>query len=852
MSVQSVAIPSQSLVASHPSSTQSYSPLAAPISYNSTPHTSPARRNEAKQAGTRDRQRDPATLSAKSSISHTHTVDPKSEGNSSWNGSAGGPSGRPDTRETTRTPAAGTLGHRGSLPVGMDVREALSRCEDPTLGWSLQFWVTIADPVNGSVFFACPASGQCSWDPPVGAFVVPRMPGGEWWELADVSRKNRSYYYNTMTGKTQWSRPTGDAFVIPLGLIQNSGLPPRENGTRSNHLTPTRSSRTTTASTPTSLRPGPRPPPSPQKTPTKGSTPTTPVGRYELTQASPTPTGRRISSDPLTPSTNAPRTPLSIVDEGDGSETSGSVVAGWWERRKSRDVMRKLASPMKNRGKSRERVPEEEGESTHGSADVPKPNSTSIRPDQFSEDSAALPKTQPQAPIHVESSMRTKRMSTGLHPLLPPDISTEIHSFQAEDFSNKYFATKRSGLLRGKVPLERIMEHQKQPITAPLLVLSRASTKEAIVTFKVIQHVMGEREKPVEGARAVPSSSSGLTKDRRNVNGGKNDKVVVLEEIRWMIHVAVGNGEMRDEVYCQLIKQLTKTPNHDALVLGFQLFCVFANAFGPSKNFEPFVKAFLRTHTNVTQEGVGIMSKYCISKLDIMAAKGGRGRMLTIGEIEHASDAAFYPSVYGESLERTMDLQSTSYPDLKVPVILPFLADGILALGGLQSEGIFRVPGDSDSVSELKSRIDRGHYQLSGIDDPHVAASLFKLWLRELENPIVPADRYNAALGASSTPATTIDFVKRLPDIHRRVLLFVVSFFQQFCAESVIEITKMTPQNLALVLAPNILRTESKELATVFTNSGFESKFVLHLLEHLKPGEIDPEYVPTHGKSVGK
>jgi hypothetical protein len=29
----------------------------------------------------------------------------------------------------------------------MDVREALSRCEDPTLGWSMQFWVTIADPV---------------------------------------------------------------------------------------------------------------------------------------------------------------------------------------------------------------------------------------------------------------------------------------------------------------------------------------------------------------------------------------------------------------------------------------------------------------------------------------------------------------------------------------------------------------------------------------------------------------------------------------------------------------------------------------------------------------------------------
>jgi hypothetical protein len=33
------------------------------------------------------------------------------------------------------------------LPVGMDMRGALAKCEDPRLGWSLQFWITIVDPV---------------------------------------------------------------------------------------------------------------------------------------------------------------------------------------------------------------------------------------------------------------------------------------------------------------------------------------------------------------------------------------------------------------------------------------------------------------------------------------------------------------------------------------------------------------------------------------------------------------------------------------------------------------------------------------------------------------------------------
>jgi hypothetical protein len=36
-----------------------------------------------------------------------------------------------------------------ALPDGMDVKDALASCEDPTLGWSLQFWITIADPVVG-------------------------------------------------------------------------------------------------------------------------------------------------------------------------------------------------------------------------------------------------------------------------------------------------------------------------------------------------------------------------------------------------------------------------------------------------------------------------------------------------------------------------------------------------------------------------------------------------------------------------------------------------------------------------------------------------------------------------------
>jgi hypothetical protein len=47
--------------------------------------------------------------------------------------------------------------------------------------------------------------------------------------------------------------------------------------------------------------------------------------------------------------------------------------------------------------------------------------------------------------------------------------------------------------------------------------------------------------------------------------------------------------------------------------------------------------------------------------------------------------------------------QQASTTDLDIPKIVPFLANMVLELNGLTSEGIFRVPGDADDVTELVS-----------------------------------------------------------------------------------------------------------------------------------------------------
>lgn len=59
-------------------------------------------------------------------------------------------------------------------------------------------------------------------------------------------------------------------------------------------------------------------------------------------------------------------------------------------------------------------------------------------------------------------------------------------------------------------------------------------------------------------------------------------------------------------------------------------------------------------------------------------------------------------------------MQESTHRNAPIPYILSFLAEAIISLGGLTCEGIFRVPGDSDSISEMKAKLDRGHYQLVG------------------------------------------------------------------------------------------------------------------------------------------
>ncbi|KAH9022833.1 hypothetical protein EDB85DRAFT_1993586 [Lactarius pseudohatsudake] len=89
---------------------------------------------------------------------------------------------------------------------------------------------------------------------------------------------------------------------------------------------------------------------------------------------------------------------------------------------------------------------------------------------------------------------------------------------------------------------------------------------------------------------------------------------------------------------------------------------------------------------------------------------------------------------------------------------------------------------------------------------------------------------YNDCIAFSGDAEACCAAVERLPMANRRVVLFVISFLA----------------NLALVMAPILLRCGSDSMAVVFNNTQYEQAFVHNLLLHLNCGEIDAQYVPQH------
>lgn len=191
------------------------------------------------------------------------------------------------------------------------------------------------------------------------------------------------------------------------------------------------------------------------------------------------------------------------------------------------------------------------------------------------------------------------------------------------------------------------------------------------------------------------------------------------------------------------------------------------------------------------------------------------------------------------------DIMSSQEPGEKVPRVATALLSAVLAMNGARTEGIFRISPEGSLIESLKEQLERGNLTIGG-HDPHVPACCFKLFLRELRQPVIPDALYDECIKAAESAAAAEAVVSKLPETNRNLLLTLVSFLVDLAAPENVQVTKMPVSNLAVVFAPCLLRCPLTNPMDIMRNSSVEQMFVQTLIEAHCP----PSYVKSAAVAV--
>ncbi|XP_043844527.1 rho GTPase-activating protein 25 isoform X2 [Dromiciops gliroides] len=180
--------------------------------------------------------------------------------------------------------------------------------------------------------------------------------------------------------------------------------------------------------------------------------------------------------------------------------------------------------------------------------------------------------------------------------------------------------------------------------------------------------------------------------------------------------------------------------------------------------------------------------------------------------------------VFGQRLDETVAYEQ-KFGHYSVPILVEKCMEFIRE-HGLNEEGIFRLPGQDNLVKKLRDAFDAGERPSFERDtDVHTVASLLKLYLRELPDPVVPWSQYEGFLlcgklmnaDESKAHQELMKQISNLPRDNYNLLSYVCRFLYEIQLNSAVN--KMCVDNLATVIGVNLIRPKVEDPAVIMTGT---------------------------------
>ncbi|XP_046408846.1 rho GTPase-activating protein 44-like isoform X1 [Ischnura elegans] len=213
----------------------------------------------------------------------------------------------------------------------------------------------------------------------------------------------------------------------------------------------------------------------------------------------------------------------------------------------------------------------------------------------------------------------------------------------------------------------------------------------------------------------------------------------------------------------------------------------------------------------------------------------------------YIKDSATKP-VYGQPLEEHLRVTKR-----KIAFPIELCVCALLELG-MEEEGLFRVAGGASKVRRMKMSFDACCLSLSTAleyHDPHVIAGALKSYLRELPEPLFTHDLYDDWMAAARVQGTNEERLQalwqvlhQLPQENFENVRYLIKFLAILSRNQ--EVNKMSPQNIAIVIAPNLIWSAADESCGVMgmnmNTANLHSFIVDNLVSYADwffPGDLD-------------